>query len=87
MVGATDLSKTVFFLLDVDDQLISHEEFKRLLHPIDCTTVQSITCAIEDILLETFIAARDCCGKCYDGASSMTVCKTGLVTTVLALEQ
>ena len=58
VVETTDFSKTVFFLLYVDGQLISHEEFNSLLHPIDCITAQSITCAIEDILLETFFTAK-----------------------------
>ena len=39
VVETTDFSKTVFFLLYVDDQLISHEEFNSLLYPIDCATV------------------------------------------------
>ena len=59
MVDETiDFSKTIFFLFYVADQLISHEEFISLLHPIDCAKVQSITCAIEDILLETFYTSR-----------------------------
>ena len=51
----TDFSKTIFFLLYVADQLISHEEFNSLLHLIDCAKVQSIMCAIEDILIGDFL--------------------------------
>ena len=58
MVEITDFSKIVFFLLYVDDQLISHEEFNSLLHPIDCATAQSITFAEDDIPLETFFTAK-----------------------------
>ena len=30
---------------------------------------------------------ENCCGKCYDGASDMAVCSTGVAIAVIALEQ
>ena len=85
----TDISNTeqlVLCLRFVDDQLVSHEEFIGL-HSMDDTTAERITRTIEDILLRLSLPLENCRGQCYDGASSMAGCKTGVSTNLLAKER
>ena len=84
----TDISNTeqlVLCLRFVDNQLVSHEEFIGL-HSMDDTTSESITRTIEDILLRLSLPLENCLGQCYDRASSMADCNTGVSTNLLAKE-
>ena len=84
----TDISNTeqlVFCIRHVDDQLNTHEEFIGL-HSLESTTAQNIFHTIEDILLRLSLQLENCRGQCYDGASSMAGCKTGVATTLLRKE-
>ena len=84
----TDIANTeqmVFCLRYVDDQLNSHEEFIGM-HSLDSTTAQSITHTIEDILLRLSLQLVNCRGQCYDRASAMAGCRTGVATTILERE-
>ena len=78
----TDISITeqlVFCICYVDEELSSHKEFIGL-HSLTCTTSATITHTIEDILLRLSDNYR---GQCFDGASSMAGCRTGVATTIL----
>ena len=84
----TDISNTeqlVFCIRYVDSQLNSHEEFIGL-HSLESTTAQSITHTIQDILLRLSLQLENCRGQCYDGASAMAGCRTGVATTLLHKE-
>uniref|UniRef100_H3ADC1 DUF4371 domain-containing protein n=1 Tax=Latimeria chalumnae TaxID=7897 RepID=H3ADC1_LATCH len=50
------------------------------------TSAASITNTIEDIMLRMSIQLKDCRGQCYDEASSMAGCKTGVATSLLSKE-
>lgn len=67
----------VFCIWYVDEQLKSHEEFIGL-HSLDSTTVPNIICTIEDIPLRLSLQLQISRGQCYDGASAMASCKTGV---------
>ena len=80
----SDISNTeqlVFCLRNVDEDLTTHEEFIGL-HSMDSTTAESITCVIQDILLRLSLQMSSCRGQCYDGASSMAGCRSGVATTL-----
>lgn len=84
----TDISNTeqlVFCIRYVDGQLNSHEEFIGL-HSLESTMAQSITHTIEDILLRLSLQLEYCRGQCYDGASAMAGCRTGVATALLRKE-
>ena len=83
--GVLSTKQLVFCLRYVDDQLLCHEEFIGL-HGMESTTAQSITRIIEDILLHLSLKLEGCQGQCYDRASSMAGCKTGVATNILAKE-
>lgn len=77
----TDVPNTeqlVFCIRYVDDQLKSREEYTGL-HSLDFTTAPN-TSTIEDILL---LQLQNCRGQCYNRASTMAGCKTGVATTIL----
>ena len=71
-----------FCIRYVDEELSSHEEFIGL-HSLPCTTSATITHTIEDILLRLSLQLDNCRGQCYDGASSIAGCRTGVATTIL----
>ena len=82
----SNTEQLVLCLRFVDDQHVSHEEFIGL-HSMDDTTAERITRTIEDILLRLSLPLENCRGQCYDGASSMAGCKTGVSTNLLAKER
>ena len=84
----TDICNTeqlVFCIRYVDSQLSSNEEFIGL-HSLESTTAQCITKTIKDVLLRLSLQLENCRGQCYDSASAMAGCKTGVATTVLKKE-
>ena len=84
----TDISNVeqlVFCIRFVDGHLNCHEEFIGL-HSMDSISADSIIRTIEDILLRLSLSLQNCRGQCYDGASSMAGCKTGVSTTILQKE-
>ena len=56
------------------------------LYSLDSTTAQAITYTIQDILLRLSLQLEKCRGQCYDGASAMAGCKTGVATKLLQKE-
>uniref|UniRef100_H3A771 DUF4371 domain-containing protein n=1 Tax=Latimeria chalumnae TaxID=7897 RepID=H3A771_LATCH len=83
--GISNAEQLVFCLRYVDDDLNTHEEFIGM-HSLESTSAASITNTIEGIMLRMSIQLKDCRGQCYDGASSMAGCKTGVVTSLLSKE-
>ena len=83
MTDVSNTEKLVLCLRFVDNQ--EFEEFIGL-HSMDDTTAESITRTIEDILLRLSLPLENCLGQCYDRASSMADCKTGVSTNLLAKE-
>ena len=84
----TDVSNTeqlVFCIRYVNGQLNTHEEFIGL-HSLESTSAQSITHTIQDLLLRLSLQLENCRGQCYDGASAMAGCRTGVATTLLQKE-
>ena len=84
----TDTANTeqmVFCIWYVDDNLATHEEFIGM-HSLDSTTSESIIRTIEDILLRLSLQLNNCHGQCYDGASAMSGCRTGVATALCAKE-
>ena len=65
----------------MDEDLTTHEEFIGL-YDMDCTTAENITRVIQDVLLRLSLQMSNCRGQCYDGASSMAGCRTGVATTI-----
>lgn len=80
MVDETiDISNTELSCLRyVDEDLTTHEE----LYDMDSTTAESRTRVIQDILLRLALQMSNCRGQCYDSASSMAGCRTGVATTI-----
>ena len=70
----------------MDEELNSHEEFIGL-HSLETTTSQNLVKTIDDILLRLSLQIHNCRGQCYDGASSMAGCRTGVATTLRAREK
>ena len=69
----------------VDDDLATHEEFIGM-RSLDSTTSESVNRTIEDNLLRLSVQLTNCRGQCYDGASTMSVCRTGVATGLCAKE-
>ena len=57
-----------------------------IVHSMDSISAESIIRTIKDILLRLSLSLQNCRGQCYDGASSMAGCKTGVSTTILRKE-
>ena len=81
----SNIEQLVFCIRFVDDDLHCHEEFIGL-HSMENTSAETITHTIEDILLRLSLPLQKCRGQCYDGASSMSGCKTGVSTSLLRKE-
>ena len=84
----TDLSNTeqmVLCLRYVDDDLEVHEEVIGL-YSLESTSADMIMSTIEDVLLRLNLKVNNCRGQCYDGASTMSGCRSGVVTKLSALE-
>ena len=67
------------------DELHCHEEFIGL-HSMENTSAETIIHTIEDILLRLSLFLHKWRGQCYDRASSMSGCKTGISTSLLRKE-
>jgi len=79
----TDLSNTeqmVLCLRYVDDDLEVHEEVIGL-YSLESTSADMIMSTIEDVLLRLNLKVNNCYGQCYDGASTMSGCRSGATTS------
>ena len=63
----------------VDSLLMSHEDFVGL-YVTDLTTSDALVTLIKDTLLRMNLKLENCRGQCYDGASNMRGCVTGVAT-------
>ena len=81
---ATDVanvSQLVICLRWVDDDLIAHDEFIGLKE-MPSTNADAIVSALKDVLLRMNINLNKCRGQCYDGCSTMTGSKNGVVVQI-----
>ena len=81
---ATDISNVsqlVICLRWVDDDLVAHDEFIGLKE-MPCTNADSIVNELKDVLLRMNVRLNKCRGQCYDGCSTMTGNKNGVVLQI-----
>ena len=86
---ATDVANTsqlVICLRWVDDNLVAHDEYIGLKDMAD-TSADSIVKALKDVLLRMNLNLRKCRGQCYDGCSTMTGHRNGVVTKIKECEK
>ena len=84
----TDISnkeQLVFCLRHVDENFEAHEDLIGM-YSLDSTTSEYIEKVILDVLLRLSLPLSDCRGQCYDGASAMAGCRTGVATRISAKE-
>ena len=65
----------------VDCDLVAHDEFIRL-KDISCTNADSIVAELKDVLLRMNLKLNKCRGQCYDGCSTMTGHRNGVVVQI-----
>ena len=81
---ATDISNVsqlVICLRWIDDDLVAHDEFIGLKE-MPCTNADSIVNELKDVLLRMNVRLNKCRGQCYDGCSTMTGNKNGVVLQI-----
>ncbi len=81
----TDFSNKELFTICirwVGDDLVDHEDFIGL-YQVDSINAECLTHAIKDTLLRMNISLSSCRGQCYDGASTMSGSKTGVVARLV----
>ena len=81
---ATDVANTsqlVVCLRWVDEDLIAHDEYIGLKDMSD-TSAQAIVKELKDVLLRMNLSIRKCRGQNYDGCSTMTGSKSGVVVQI-----
>ena len=66
----------------VDHDLVTHEELVRL-YAVDNITSETLVNSLKDVLLRMGLSVQNCRGQCYDGASNMVGCKSGVATQIL----
>ena len=79
------LLQLVICLRWVDELLEVHEEFVGL-YEIPNIKADTIFGVIMDTLTRLNLALVQCRGQCYDGASNMSGCKSGIAASISALE-
>ena len=62
-----------------------HEDFV-VLYEVVSTAAENIYATITDVLLRLNLSISKVHGHCYDGASAMSGCKSGVVTRLCAAE-
>ena len=65
----------------VDSKLKAHEEFIGL-HQVESTQATALLAVIHDVLLRLNVSITKLRGQCYDGASSMSGSRGGVVTLI-----
>ena len=73
--------QVVIVIRYADDDLIAQEEFIGL-SVVDSIDAATLTAVIKDCLLRMNLPLHNCCGQCYDGASSMSGAKTGVAKQI-----
>ena len=67
----------------VDSAFTVHESFVGFFET-ESTTAEHLLHVIEDVLLRLQLAIENCRGQCYDGASNMSGCFTGVQARILS---
>ena len=81
----TDISTTeqvVIVLRWVDQSLEVHEDFFGL-YSTGSISADSLVSIIKDVLLRLNLQLDNCRGQCYDGASNMKGCRSGVATQIM----
>ena len=65
----------------VDHDLVTHEELVGL-YAVDNITSETLVNSLKDVLLRMGLSVQNCRGQCYDGASNMVGCKSGVATQI-----
>ncbi len=65
----------------IDDALVPRESFVGF-QQVDCINAATIGCVIKDTLLRMNVALGKCRGQCYDGCSTMSGSKNGVVQLI-----
>ena len=74
---ASNKEQVTLFLHSVSDTLEVNEKFLGLYH-VESIDSQTLYTAITDTLLRLNIRVEKLRGQCYDGASTMSGCKSGV---------
>jgi len=77
----SNVSQLVICLRWVDCDLVAHDEFIGLKE-MPCTNADSIVNALKDVLLRMNVRLNKCRGQCYDGCSTMSGSKNGVVVQI-----
>ena len=90
MHGCTQLSNKeqlfTIILRWVDSDLNDHEDFIGLYNA-DSIDSGTLSDAIKDVVLRMNLNLSRCRGQCYDGASNMSGCRSGVAARLLADEK
>lgn len=78
---AANTSQLVICLRWVDDDLVAHDEHIGLKDMAD-TSAESIVRELKDVLLRMNLKLNKCRGQCYDGCSTMSGHKNGVVVRI-----
>ena len=78
---AANTSQMVVCLRWVDEELMAHDEYIGLKDMSD-TSAQSIVKELKNVLLRMNLSIRRCRGQNYDGCSTMTGTKSGVVVQI-----
>lgn len=82
---ASNSEQIVICLCWVDGNLEAHEEFIRL-YKVACTESSALFMVARDVLARLNVAFNHLSGQCYDGASSTSESRSGVVKRVLEEE-
>lgn len=70
----------------MDAQLEAHEDFVGMVD-LEAANSETIVRALKDWLVRLDLPLEDCRGQCYDGASVMSGCKSGVAATITKVMQ
>ena len=83
---ATNKEQVTLVLRWVTEELEVHEEFLGL-YQVERIDSSTLTAVIKDVLMRANISLHKLRGQCYDGASSMSGSKSGLLSRFVILNQ
>ncbi len=82
---ASNKEQVTLFLRSVSDTLEVNEEFLGLYH-VESIDSKNLFTVITDTLLRMNVSVDKLHGQCYDGASAMSGCKSGVAKRITDLE-
>ena len=82
---SSNKEQAVFCIRWVGNKLEAHEKFIGL-YQVNSTEASSLLAVIHDVLLRLDVPIAKIRGQCYDGASSMAGCRTGVAARIMEEE-